>query len=138
MKSVLLFVCFLAASPTFGQTPKYSNADLGQSVSSTRVTPAEAAAIVAPHQFQLPPPLPDGPSVFEIGSSATAGPFGEFREFSPARRLDGTFLTDPQWQSSTLLPYYGWPGGNARGGTRRGTSDHRASTPSGHRSRSSR
>jgi hypothetical protein len=138
MKSLLLFVCFLVASPTFGQTQKYSNADLGQPVSSRKVTPAEAAAILAPHQFQLPAPLPDGPSAFEIGGSATAGPFGEFREFSPARRLDGTFLTDPQWQPSTLLPYYGWPGGSGRGVARHGISGHHAATTSARAPRSGR
>jgi hypothetical protein len=100
-------------------------------VSSTRVTPAEAAAILAPHQFHLQPALPAGPRVLILPSSETAGPYGEFAPFSEQRRLDGTFLSDPQWVSQTYLPYYRWGGGHASGGTRRGTSDHRAGTSTG-------
>jgi hypothetical protein len=117
MKPLLLLGCLLFASPAFSQAARYTNADLGQSVSSAKVTPAEAAAILAPHQFQLPPSLPPGPRVLGLWSSPTAGPFGEFPEFSPARRLDGTYLADPPWVSTTFLPfpYYGWGGGYARG-----------------------
>jgi hypothetical protein len=128
MKSVPLFVCLLLASPAFGQTPRYNNADLGQPVSSIRVTPAEAAAILAPHQFQLPPELPDGPQVLGLWSSPTGGPFGEFRDFSPARRLDGTLLSDPQWGATTYTPYPGWRGGHVGGGSRAGSGPRQART----------
>ena len=123
MKPLLLLGCLLVASPTFSQTPRYTNADLGQPVSSGKVTPAEAATILAPHQFQLQPALPPGPRAFLLHSSPTAGPFGEFPEFSPARRLDGTFLADPPWQAMTFLPFYGWSGGHLREGPRRGSGD---------------
>ena len=128
MKPLLLLGCLVLASPAFSQTPRYTNADLGQPVSSVKVTPAEAAAILAPHQFQLQPALPPGPRAFLLRSSPTAGPFGEFPEFSPARRLDGTYLSDPPWQATTFLPYYAWRGGHAGGSTRRGGSGHRPPT----------
>jgi hypothetical protein len=115
MKSLLLLGCLLLTSPAFSQTPRYTNADLGQSVSSVKVTPAEAAAILAPNQFQLPGPSFVGPRVLGIHSSPTAGPFGEFREFSPARRLDGTLLSDPQWSVSTWIPFGGFGGGYGGG-----------------------
>jgi hypothetical protein len=53
-----------------------------------RLSPAEAAAILAPHQFVALPPA-EGPYVVIIGSSPTTGPFGEFRAVSsraPPRR----------------------------------------------------
>jgi hypothetical protein len=123
MKSLLLVGCFFLASPAFSQTRTYTNADLGQSVSSAKVTSAEAAAILAPHQFTWQPTA-TGPHVLVVPSSATAGPFGEFREFSPARRLDGTLLSDPQWSVSTWIPYGGYGGDRSGHG-----SSHRASVP---------
>ena len=127
MKSLLLVGCLLLSSPAFSQTPRYTNANLGQSVSSAKVTPAEAAAILTPHQFQLQPALPPGPRVLGLLSSPTAGPFGEFPEFSPARRLDGTLLSDPQWGVTTWIPYGGWGGGYGGGYGRSGVSrGHRA------------
>jgi hypothetical protein len=125
MTFLLVLVAFLLASQAFSQTPRYTNADLGQSVSSAGVTPAEAAAILAPHQFQLPAPSFDGPRVVDIYSSPTAGPFGEFPEFSPARRLDGTLLSDPQWSASTWIPYGGYGRGFGGGHSRRGSSEPR-------------
>jgi hypothetical protein len=58
-----------------------------------RLSPAEAAAILTPHQFVALPPA-EGPYVVIIGSSPTTGPFGEFAPFPPARRLDGTLLSE--------------------------------------------
>jgi hypothetical protein len=128
MNFLLLLGCLFLASPAFSQTPRYTNADLGQPVSSVKGTPAEAAAILAPHQFTLTPAAAaDGPRVLILESSVTAGPFGEFREFSPARRLDGTYLSDPVWISSPYLPVFGgWGGSPTRrshvdGGPRHGT-----------------
>jgi hypothetical protein len=122
MKALLVIGCLLVASLAFSQTPRYTNKDLGRSVSSVKVTPAEAAAILAPHQFQLPAATFDGPRVIGLMSSPTGGPFGEFPEFSPARRLDGTLLSDPQWGVSTWIPYGGGYGG---GYPRRGDGGHR-------------
>lgn len=64
---------------------------------ATRPSPAEAAAILAPYQFVAPPPIGGGPTFAILASSPTAGPFGEFRPFSPARRLDGTLLSQRPW-----------------------------------------
>jgi hypothetical protein len=133
MKALLVLGCFLLASPAFSQTPKYTNANLGQPVSPARVTPAEAAAILAPHQFKFQPPLPPARRVLGIMSSPTAGPFGEFPEFSPARRLDGTLLSDPAWAVTTWIPYGGWGGGYGGGhrGGARGHGDRRPSSSPG-------
>jgi hypothetical protein len=138
MKSLAVVVCLLLASPAFSQTPRYTNADLGQSVSSVRVTPAEAAAIMAPFQFRLPPELPDGPQILGLWTSPTGGPYGEFREFSPARRLDGTLLSDPQWGVTTYIPYSGWRGGHTGGTSRGGSSNHRQGTSTGPQGRGRR
>lgn len=44
----------------------------------------------------------DGPRYnVVVSSSPTAGPFGEFPAFPPARRLDGTPFTQPPWRSRT-------------------------------------
>jgi hypothetical protein len=117
MKSVLLVGCFLVASPAFSQTQRDLPADRGLVVSTgfVKLSPAEAAAILAPNQFQFLPALPPGPRVLGLLSSPTGGPFGEFPEFSPARRLDGTLLSDPQWGVTTWIPYGGW--GPGYGGT---------------------
>lgn len=55
--------------------------------------------------------LPPGPRAVVIPSSPTAGPFGEFRPFSPPRRLDGTLLTDPPAEGYPILafPITPWP-----------------------------
>jgi hypothetical protein len=60
-----------------------------------KLTPAEAAAIVAPHQFIGGSTIPYRPPVESVQTSPTAGPFGEFKEHAPARRLDGSLLSDP-------------------------------------------
>jgi hypothetical protein len=60
--------------------------------------PAEAAAIMA--RLDSPAnvtgrvlwPAADGPLVVIVGSSPTAGPFGEFAPFPPSFPLDGTWL----------------------------------------------
>jgi hypothetical protein len=78
-----------------------------------RTTPAEALAILAPHQFVYVPPLPPGPTVLILNSSSTAGPFGEFKPFSPSQRLDGSSFTDPPfgacYGAGCYGPLYGGP-----------------------------
>src|SRR4051812_10725205 len=88
MKFLWVLVGLLFASPAFSQSPRdlLANRGLGVSTALGKLSPAEAAAILAPNQFQLPAPSPNGPRVIGIHSSSTAGPFGEFRAFSPARR----------------------------------------------------
>jgi hypothetical protein len=111
-------------------------------VFSTRVTPAEAAAILAPHQFVWRPTLPTEPPVLGLFSSPTGGPFGKFPEFSPARRLDGTLLSVPQWGVTTYFPYGGWRGSHDRGtvvgGTSHRSGDRRPTAPAGRRARDPR
>jgi len=67
-------------------------------------TPAEAAALMAPHQFVYVAKRVPRIHEPDLSSSPTAGPFGEFKPFSPARRLDGSLFTDPPW---TLFAYTG-------------------------------
>ena len=57
-----------------------------------RPSPAEAAAILAPPQFVGPPPA-EGPCVVIIGSSPTAGPFGEL--FSARAAMGPCFQACP-------------------------------------------
>ena len=96
MKSALLLVGLLVAAPAFAQEARvYTNADLGTPLAPTlTTTPAEAAAILAPHQFVSPPPPSLGPRVYIMGSSSTDGPFGAFYRDAP-RRLDGSSYVDP-------------------------------------------
>lgn len=109
MRIIPLIITLLVASPIFGQSRIYTNADLGKPLSRTStVTPAEAAAILAPRQFvYVPERLP--PMVTLSPSGPTTGPFGEFAPFPPPRRLDGSLWTDPPWVSAAFLPpyYYG-------------------------------
>lgn len=71
--------------------------------SGPRLSPEEAARILAQssglsNRTDAPPPA-DGPTVVILGSSPTAGPFGEFKPFPPPRRLDGTLLSQPPWRA---------------------------------------
>lgn len=68
-----------------------------------KLSPAEAAAILAPHQFQAAPlhvsPAPRDrvttPKVERSKGVHGSGPFGDFKPFPPRRRLDGTLLSTP-------------------------------------------
>lgn len=64
-------------------------------MSGPKMTPAQAAALLKPNQFQVSAPAPTGPSVVSTGAtSATLGPW-EFPTPPAPRRLDGTLLSDP-------------------------------------------
>lgn len=116
MKTIAFIVTILVVSPAFAQSRIFTNADLGKPLSRGSVAKADqAAAVLAPYQFVDVAPREwfQGPTVMVLDSSPTAGPFGEFKEFSPARRLDGSFLTDPPWSVTTYLgwqpySYLGW------------------------------
>lgn len=56
-----------------------------------KLTPAEAAKILAPNQFVYAPTRPPGPTSLVIASSPTAGPFGEFKPFPPR-------AVEPPWR----------------------------------------
>lgn len=99
-----LLITLLVASPVFGQSRIYTNADLGKPLSRTStLTPAEAAAILAPRQFVYVPERPSEPMAVVARSSPTAGPFGEFKPFDPPRRLDGSSYSDPPWSMMTYV-----------------------------------
>lgn len=103
MRIILFIVTLLVVSPAFGQSRVFTNADLGKPLSrSTTLRPAAAAAVLAPYQFvdAAPPEWLLGPTVTVLNSSPTAGPFGEFREFSPGRRLDGSSFADSPWSTT--------------------------------------
>lgn len=92
-KKLFTVVLLLVAAPAFGQPKVYTEADLGK----PQLTPTEAAAILAPHQYVAPPTCTrcDGPYFASTGSKgATSGPW-DWPEPMPARRLDGTLLMDP-------------------------------------------
>lgn len=80
-----------------------------------RTTHAAAAAILQEspglsNRTHVPPPPADAdsPHVVISYSSPTAGPFGEFPAFTPARRLDETWLWDPPTVYGRL-PWDVWP-----------------------------
>ena len=115
MKLTLLVV-LLTAAPAAAQSRLYTNADLARPIrmESARLSPADAAAVLLPYRFQAPPPraLEPGPWIFVMGSSPTAGPYGEFQPFAMPRRLDGTSYADPPWFQRT---YIGRSFGDGRG-----------------------
>ncbi len=95
MKTLPLVACLLAASPAFSQPRVYTNADLGQPLSPTRVTvtPQQLASLAAQQFVSLSFERPWG-SVVSAGSSPTAGPFGDYRQTILRKRgrlaLDGS------------------------------------------------
>lgn len=52
-------------------------------------TPAQAAAILAPHQF-VSTSTYDGPWIYVARGRATDGPYGRLTPLAPVLRLDGT------------------------------------------------
>ena len=106
MRIIPFIVTLLLVSPAFGQSRVFTNADLGKPLSrGSEVKADQAAAILAPYQFVDVAPREWflGPTVTVLNSSPTAGPFGEFKDFSPTRRLDGSFLTDPPWSATVSV-----------------------------------
>ena len=105
MKRAVILTVLLAGSPLCAQEARvWTNADLGRPLSPTRrtVTPEELASL-ATHQFVYVPPLRETePWLMILGSSPTAGPFGEFASFGPTRSLDGYAYAEP-WFMSTYL-----------------------------------
>lgn len=107
MKRILILVGLLVAPPAFAQSRVYTNADLGKRLTNdARLDPATAAAILAPYRYQAPTPKSYGGSIYVLRSSASAGPYGEFKPFDPPRRLDGTSYTDPPWMQSVYVGRY--------------------------------
>lgn len=131
MKLPLVIACLLAASPAFGQTKVYTNADLGRPLSPNRgsVTPEVLAALAA-HQFRVPMTF-DGPRVVSSGLSPTSGPFGDFQNAIVPRRLDGSLWSEPQWQVSYYpgfyTPYVPYAPYAGRSPARHPTAEHRRS-----------
>lgn len=76
-------------------------------VVANRPTPAEAARILLPRQYIHVLATGWGPTSVVVASSPGNGPFGPLRLVAPARRLDGTLLSDPPWRMTTYLgrPY---------------------------------
>jgi hypothetical protein len=83
MTRLFTVLLLLLAAPGFGQPKPHT----------PQLTPAEAAAILAPHQYVAPPVCTrcDGPY---FASTGAKGPL-DWPEPAPARRLDGSLLTDP-------------------------------------------
>ena len=113
MKLAILLIGLGAAMPAYGESPLYTNKDLGRHIKSpVRVSPEEAAAIMAAHQ-----PVfggdedPRGPRVYIMNARPEDGPFGPLLPFGPPTRLDGTPLTQPPDQYGEPFGWYGgFPG----------------------------
>jgi hypothetical protein len=133
MKAVLLIAGLFAASPAFGQTKVYTNADLGRPLSPNRVTVTpEQIGALARHQFVGVRVERVWDPVVGTGSSPTAGPFADYQQTIVPRRLDGSLWTEPQWMSVTYLGrrHYGAGPGSRHVGDRprlRGRDEDRAS-----------
>lgn len=130
----MLLIGLLVAAPAVAQDGRvWTNADLGNPLSLTRrtVTPEELASLAA-HQFVYVPSAREGePGVYIMGSSPTAGPFGEFAPFGPLEPLGGYTNAAP-WGSAG---YSGYGGGYGRRFHQRSTppatvSDRRRFPPS--------
>lgn len=94
---VLCLLCtshVVAQTTTAPQTVTLTNADLNKPHAAVLpITPAQLASLKA-HEYRLPVEY-RGPSVFSTNTKGpTLGPW-EFPAERPARRLDGTLLSDP-------------------------------------------
>jgi hypothetical protein len=109
-RTLITTVCLVScafASAAVAQSRVYTNADLGRPLTPNRMPPAEAARLLAPYQFVGVPDHSQGAQILILGSSPTAGPFGEFQNLSLLPRSDGTYGAIPIWP--TL-----WPTGRQR------------------------
>jgi hypothetical protein len=88
-------VLIISASASIAHGQTLTNADLGKTL-TPKQTPAEAVAILTPHQYVAPTVCRcEGPTVVVVGTKTpTLGPW-DFPEPTPARRLDGTRVDDP-------------------------------------------
>jgi len=107
MKALGVIAVLFVATPAWSQTKVYTNADLGQPLSSNRATvTAEQLASLAAHQFHIPVRY-DGPQVVNSGSSPTTGPFGDVQTTAMLpRRLDGSLWSDQPWVAYAPGPFY--------------------------------
>ena len=107
MKALGVIAVLFVATPAWGQTKVYTNADLGHPLSSNRATvTAEQLASLAAHQFHIPVRY-EGPQVVSSGSSPTTGPFGDAQTTAMLpRRLDGSLWSDQPWVAYAPGPFY--------------------------------
>lgn len=108
-------------------------------VSATpKLTPAQAAEILAPHQFVYVAPVdPFRQRHFSTNSIAGARPFGPFKPFPPRTRLDETLPTQPPtiYGAPPLYPYRQYPFVTGLRTHSVGVSDVQRGTPTKTRSR---
>ena len=109
MRLVILLIGLSVAIPAYGESPLYTNKDLGRHINSpVRVSPEEAAAIMAAHQPVFgSSEAPRGPRVFIMNARPEDGPFGPLLPFGPPTRLDGTPLSQPPDQYGEPFGWYG-------------------------------
>ena len=99
MRAVPLIAILLAASPAFGQSRLYTNADLGRPLSPATVTPEEWTSLVA-NQFRLPPAVerPTGPTVIVVDTTPTfARSTDALIDNLPNYALDAYFFNQASW-----------------------------------------
>ncbi len=93
MRQIVAIVVLLVAAPAFGQSRLYTNADLGKPVKSdARLSPADAAAILAPYAFKDVPTPPH-----ESGSRVYVLPHDPDWPFRTSTREDIGRPLDPWW-----------------------------------------
>lgn len=112
-------------------------------IAGTVPTPAQAAAILAPHQtvvVAVPTWFAAGVGVYPaplvVGSS---GPYRGLELTMPERRLDGSLRSDPAYESVTYLPWsYGGYSSLGAYRPRVGSVQHRGGSVQGERARGRR
>jgi hypothetical protein len=127
VKLVMLLIGLSAALPAYGESPLYTNKDLGRHIKSSpvRVSPEEAAAIMAAHQPVFArEEAPAGPRVFIMNARPEDGPFGPLLPFGPPTRLDGTPLSQPPDQYGEPFGWFGAGPRQTRGSSHRPRPPH--------------
>lgn len=94
--------------------------------STPRPTPAASAALLAPRAFVFVAPVPK----MQLEALRMTPERRTLTEQLPARRLDGSLLTDPPTVYQTQLPWGWWLPSAQRSSSRR---DHRAEHDSTHK-----
>lgn len=103
---VRLFVVFVFVSvPVFGQSRIITNADLGKPVTQ-KMPPVSAETLrgLAERQFVWYPTY-YGPTIIIASQPKNmSGPW-DWPKPMPARRLDGSLMSDPPWSVTAYLPH---------------------------------
>lgn len=103
MRIIPLIITLLVASPVFGQSRVYTNADLGKPLSQANtVTPAEAVAVFTSNTapYVAPPPAGTGPQVYVMS-------YDQWWPFDGPQRMIQPLA--PPWRMTTYVGRQRYP-----------------------------